>query len=107
MITKSQRAVDVATIRGILDLFAEDTTITVRLVAMTQHVSMATAKRLLLDGLEAAGILEQKDSLESEIADIESKIDDLEEELECNPDRDIQRTWPFSAPPETRDQVMA
>lgn len=52
-----QQAEDAATIRGILDLFAEDATITVRLVAMTQAVSMPTAKRLL-DGLEAAGILE-------------------------------------------------
>jgi len=59
MITQSQTYVDACTIRGILDLLQEEPApvITVRLVAMTQHVSMPTAKRLL-DGLEAARIIE-------------------------------------------------
>ncbi|MCK9570814.1 hypothetical protein M0R72_17830 [Candidatus Pacearchaeota archaeon] len=54
-----QRAEDCCTIRGTLDLFEEDpaTILTVQLVAMTQHVSQDTARRLLRN-MAAAGVLE-------------------------------------------------
>jgi predicted ArsR family transcriptional regulator len=67
-----QQTEDATTIRGILDLFEEDETITARLVAMTQHVSMPTAKRLL-DGLEAAGILEHP-TREADVLGVMQKV---------------------------------
>jgi hypothetical protein len=55
-----QLAEDCCTIRGILDLFEENpaTVLTVQLVAMTQHVSQDTARRLLRN-MAAAGVIER------------------------------------------------
>jgi hypothetical protein len=54
-----QLAEDACTIRGILELLQEkpEPVITVQLVAMTQHVSQDTARRLLRS-MEAAGLIE-------------------------------------------------
>jgi hypothetical protein len=63
----SQLYVDAVTIRGILDLLTQDEPepyLTARLVALTQHVSEDTAKRLLK-------ILSQADIIERSRKDVE------------------------------------
>lgn len=62
---------DTTTIRGILDLFENDSTVTVNDVAMTQHVSRETALRLMRR-LADAGVIERP-TKEAEVLGVKQK----------------------------------